>query len=276
MVCLPAAVVKAVFDLVWDLCREKRTSNEGERIGVEDGIELHHTNGIPQSPSRVNKKNSIEGPRVETDGGNNEIRSETISLGMYLKLRPALDSFIARFPVFSGTLRRLPYALLPFALSQFILVEALAYTGWINVFSTWLAIVVGFSLPATVFVVGIISVILCNCSGTNVGATILLVKILRHPNFANRPGIPPKLRIGGMLSLAVGSNIGAVSFTFSASLAGFHTSCIINDRFALARDSVAKGYHRHGQGIRQVEYATLAIYDRVRLCCRPSCRYSGT
>jgi Na+/H+ antiporter NhaD/arsenite permease-like protein len=117
-------------------------------------------------------------------------------------------------------LKRLPYALLPFAFSQFILVEALAYTGWIAVFSQWLSIVVGFSLPATVFVVGIISVILCNVSGTNIGATILLVKMLQHPNFAGREGTPPKLAIGGMLALAVGSNIGAISLTFSASLAG--------------------------------------------------------
>jgi Na+/H+ antiporter NhaD/arsenite permease-like protein len=99
-------------------------------------------------------------------------------------------------------------------------VEALSYTGWINVFSNWPALVVGFSIPATIFVVGVLTVILCNVSGTNIGATILLVKILKHPNFANRTGIHPKLETAGMLALAVGSNIGAVSFTFSASLAG--------------------------------------------------------
>jgi len=68
--------------------------------------------------------------------------------------------------------------------------------------------------------VAVLSVILCNVCGTNIGATILLVKILKHPNFARRRGIPPKLDTAGMLALAVGSNIGAVSFTFSASLAG--------------------------------------------------------
>jgi Na+/H+ antiporter NhaD/arsenite permease-like protein len=152
---------------------------------------------------------------------------EIISLSTYLKesfnetkLRSHVDTFIKRFPTFSGTIRRLPYALLPFAFSQFILVEALAYTGWINVLSNWLAIVVGFSIPATIFVVGVLSVILCNVSGTNIGATILLVKILKDSNFAAREDIPPKLEMAGMLALAVGSNIGAVSFTFSASLAG--------------------------------------------------------
>src|SRR5947207_11498303 len=89
-------------------------------------------------------------------------------------MHPVLDVFIAKFPTFSATTRRLLYALLPFAFFQFILVEALSYTGWINVFSNWLAIVVGFSIPAIIFVVGILSVILCNVSGTNIGATILL------------------------------------------------------------------------------------------------------
>ena len=224
MVCLPAAVTKAIFDLVWDYCRDKTITIQGERTGVESGIELHHVNTDIQLEPEA--KEFVPAPQSESSNDLVET-SETVSLGAYLKekfdkskLRSSWDSFVATFPIFSGTLRRLPYALLPFALSQFILVEALSYTGWINIFSQWLAIVVGFSLPATVFVVGVVSVILCNCSGTNIGATILLVKVLRHPNFADRPGIPPKLRIGGMLALAVGSNIGAVSFTFSASLAG--------------------------------------------------------
>ena len=226
MICLPAAVSKTIFDLVWDFFRDKTRTIAGERTGVESGIELHHSNEITPTPE---DKVDPETPQSEPE---TEIlqAAEIVSLASYLKekfdkskLRSITNSFVSTFPIFTGTLRRLPYALLPFALSQFILVEALSYTGWINVFSNWLAIVVGFSLPATVFVVGVVSIVLCNCSGTNIGATILLVKVLRHPNFADRAGIPPKLRIGGMLALAVGSNIGAVSFTFSASLAGILT-----------------------------------------------------
>lgn len=235
MMSLPGAVAKAVFDIVWDYFRVKNTAGE-ERM-IEHGIEMHHVSSTGNSrsfPDDIEKDFGYQNQSYPTDSEHNDqtvVRSEsspeTISLFQFLearfnstKLRPALDSFMATFPIFSGTLRRLPYALLPFALSQFILVEALSYTGWINVFSGWLAKVVGFSVPATVFVVGVVSIILCNCSGTNIGATILLVKVLQHPNFASRSGMTPKVRTGGMLALAVGSNIGAVSFTFSASLAG--------------------------------------------------------
>jgi hypothetical protein len=249
MVSLPAAVAKAAFDMIWDLFRDRKDIKPvNERPRVEDGIELHHVNTDdgsktrPQSSAsddsnltrRNNKKimalpepGDVEEAVVVSEPRALPQSPETISLFVYLKehfnktkLRPILNAFTAKFPTFSATLRRLPYALLPFAFSQFILVEALSYTGWIDVFSNWLAIVVGFSLPATVFFVGIMSVILCNVSGTNIGATILLVKIIKHPDFADRVDIPPKLETAGMLALAVGSNIGAVSFTFSASLAG--------------------------------------------------------
>ena len=227
--------------MVWDVVRAGKsdeTPRQESRRGIEGGIEMHHVNS-DGSPRKDETSLTRRSKRVDVNADANqpdetplvsEMRPpsrEILSLPTYLKelfnetkMQLMLDAFITKFPTFSATTRRLPYALLPFAFSQFILVEALSYTGWINVFSNWLAIVVGFSIPATIFVVGVLTVILCNVSGTNIGATILLVKILKHPNFANRTDIPPKLETAGMLALAMGSNIGAVSFTFSASLAG--------------------------------------------------------
>jgi Na+/H+ antiporter NhaD/arsenite permease-like protein len=246
MISLPGAVTKAIFDMIWDLFRDSQSpssqATEGPR-GAEGGIEMHHVNSEQTSRKKRSKEaeetsltRRTRRTQSSDDQGESSISGdprpsspETLSLPEYLreqfnetKLQPALNAFVTKFPTLSATLKRLPYALLPFAFSQFILVEALSYTGWINVFSNWLAIVVGFSVPATVFVVGVVSVILCNVSGTNIGATILLVKVLRHPNFANREGLPSKVETAGMLALAVGSNIGAVSFTFSASLAGIN------------------------------------------------------
>jgi Na+/H+ antiporter NhaD/arsenite permease-like protein len=252
MVSLPAAASKAIFDMVWDLIRDRKSvPTERRSPAPEDGIEMHHVNSETRSSSRPQKlkrdessltRRSARIANLNVDESSPALEStaptppEVISLPTYLKerfnktkLRTVLNAFAAKFPTFSATSRRLPYALLPFAFSQFILVEALSYTGWISIFSTWLAIVVGFSIPATIWVVGIMSVILCNVSGTNIGATILLVKILKHPNFANRPGLPPKVETAGMLALAVGSNIGAVSFTFSASLAGTHPPILLRN-----------------------------------------------
>ena len=242
MISLPGAVTKAIFDLAWDVLKERQPQapiQQERNASVEGGIEMHHVNSDGGQARRSRSKARRRPKRAESSP-NTEIadeeplamssRTETreiISLSAYLKEKfdetefgSYLDTFIAKFPTFSGTIKRLPYALLPFAFSQFILVEALSYTGWISVFSNWLARVVGFSIPATVFVVGVLSAILCNVCGTNIGATILLVKILKHPNFAQRGEVAPKLDTAGMLALAVGSNVGAVSFTFSASLAG--------------------------------------------------------
>lgn len=242
---MPGAVSKAIFDLIWDFFRDKsktleRSRSRGLEAATQDQGAHEDNDHIKEDSNKLGLESAApapiveraerdleEGTEVAISSESSDIPPDKISLVDYLgeklkntKMQWAIDKFVTTFPTFSATLGRLPYALLPFALSQFILVEALSYTGWIRVFSHWLAVVVGFSLPATVYVVSIVSILLCNCSGTNIGATILLVKVLNHPNFASRAGTPPKLTTGGMLALALGSNIGAVSLTFSASLAG--------------------------------------------------------
>ena len=130
------------------------------------------------------------------------------------------------FTTFHTALPRLPFALVPFAFSQFILIEGLSRQGWIDIFAQWLVIVTKREMFKTVWVVGVLGVLLCNASGTNIGATILLTKIV---NTAASSYVPPssgpEVNIKAFLrsaaiALAVASNIGAVSFTFSASLAG--------------------------------------------------------
>ena len=256
MISVPGAVSKAIFDMIRDYLRTRRTKDgdvETQRslprqsINLEEGIHLHRTNSnadpelplnIPAPPLPQFKESQAPTSNAMDANTGTRANSETtlvaehpsrriISLQSYLKekfkgtkLQSMFNTFVRRFPTFSATLGRLPYTLLPFAFSQFILVEALAYTGWITLFSSWMAIVVGLSVPATIFFVTLISILLCNCSGTNIGATILLVKILKHPNYIGRAGFNSKLNAAGMLAVAIGSNIGAVSFVFSASLAG--------------------------------------------------------
>ena len=130
------------------------------------------------------------------------------------------------FPTFHTALPRLPFALVPFAFSQFILIEALNHQGWIDIFARWLVIVTKREMFKTIWVVGVLGVLLCNASGTNIGATILLTKIVRAAALSYvPPSSGPGVNIQAFLrsaaiALAIASNIGAVSFTFSASLAG--------------------------------------------------------
>ena len=153
----------------------------------------------------------------------------------------------AQFPTFYTALPRLPFALVPFAFSQFILIEGLGHQGWIDIFAQWLVIVTKREMFKTVWVVGVLGVLLCNTSGTNIGATILLTKIVNTAALSYvPPSSGPEVNINAFLrsaaiALAVASNIGAVSFTFSASLAGLLWRQILSQKdIIVAQTTFAK------------------------------------
>ena len=57
--------------------------------------------------------------------------------------------------------------------------------------------------------------------GTNIGTTILLARVLQSWLSSAASGeVDPKVRLGSIYALALGSNFGAYTFSFSASLAG--------------------------------------------------------
>jgi len=147
------------------------------------------------------------------------------------RLKHMKRTFRTIFPHFSKVLNGLPIAMLPFSFSMFILVHALTTTGWIEVFSKWWAAWVRVCGPdeslravaGAIFGMQIISVLLCNFCGTNIGATVFLSQIIADwISDANARGQPvsSRLQIGSIYALALGTNFGAYSFTISASLAG--------------------------------------------------------
>ncbi|KAK5400971.1 hypothetical protein LTR06_011093 [Exophiala xenobiotica] len=131
-------------------------------------------------------------------------------------------SLARRFPGTTRTLARLPITLLPFAMCEFILVRGLEQRGWIAVFTRGFANAC--TTPTkTVFFMGFISaVFLCPLVGTNIGATIILVEIMRDPAFSQSPAAlaDPRILLGAIYLVAMGSNIGVFSYTFAGSLAG--------------------------------------------------------
>ncbi|KAL7416003.1 hypothetical protein BDY24DRAFT_380768 [Mrakia frigida] len=130
-----------------------------------------------------------------------------------------LTSLSERFPTPSQTFKHLPFPLLPFAFSMFILVGGLAETGWSRVFAVWwAALAVHTGTTGVTFFMISISVLLCNIVGTNIGCCLLLTSILQTWNTTHSP--PPRQLTAAKYALALGSNLGAVSFTFPASLAG--------------------------------------------------------
>ncbi|KAL4268335.1 Citrate transporter-like domain-containing protein [Pleurotus pulmonarius] len=140
------------------------------------------------------------------------------------KKKSKLYSLSHHFPTFFTALPRLPFKLVPFAFSQFILIEALTHQGWIELFSDWLVRATNRQMHPVIWLIGVLGVVLCNISGTNIGATILLTKVIRAAQ------LPPASDRAGAIALAVASNIGAVSFTFSASLAGLLWQTILKQK----------------------------------------------
>lgn len=149
----------------------------------------------------------------------------------YIVLKTYKHRFAVHFPTFYTAFPRLPFALIPFAFSQFILIEGLAHQGWIEIFARWLVIATERKMFPTIWLVGVLGVILCNLSGTNIGATILLTKVVRAASASAPVGTDvTAFDRSAAIALAVASNIGAVSFTFSASLAGLLWKQILNQK----------------------------------------------
>lgn len=128
------------------------------------------------------------------------------------------------FPTVTAVVSHMPFSLVPFAFAMFILVQALATKGWIEVFAHgWDHWVNRTGTVGAIGGMGFLSVILCNFAGTNIGTTILLSRVVQTWQAIHRDnGIPISDRTfwATVYSMALGVNYGAFSTAFSASLAG--------------------------------------------------------
>ena len=125
-------------------------------------------------------------------------------------------------PSLLAAARRLPVSLLPFAFGMFILVQALGHVGFVTIMGRGVARVCEHGVAATVFFMALLSIVLCNVGGTNIGATILLTRMMQSAAFQNAlgPAAGTSITKAGMYATALGSNLGALGGTFAASLAG--------------------------------------------------------
>ncbi|KAJ7822415.1 hypothetical protein B0H13DRAFT_2241642 [Mycena leptocephala] len=258
---LPFAVAKFIFDLAWDHYRfihqipmlghapRQRSSSQDGRGAVsaaagndEDimlqalkrrmtmplaGEEQNQRDNNVVSPKEPAPTTPTTAPASATSTSPSPSTSVPFTKSLSLAFANKRTRLAAHFPTFFTALPRLPFALVPFAFSQFILIEGLAHQGWIDVFASWLRHATHRN-PAspypTIWIIGILGIILCNLSGTNIGATILLTKVARAAL------LPPHTERAAAIALAVASNIGAVSFTFSASLAGLLWRAILKQK----------------------------------------------
>jgi len=232
MISLPFALAKFIFDLGWDYYRYSHGKPMAVDEDLDDGTSQPQTedsdsrHSLPPPPDMEQSQSTVVGSHLDAPKVDKRLDplpppvldtdfKMPYILAWYRSYTNDLQTrLVKRFPTFITAFPRLPFALVPFAFSQFILIEALNHQGWVDIWGNWLVQASHKEVHSTIWLIGILGVILCNLSGTNIGATILLTKVVRAaalPYDANR---------AAAIALAVASNIGAVSFTFSASLAG--------------------------------------------------------
>ncbi|KAH8922435.1 hypothetical protein BT69DRAFT_1263406 [Atractiella rhizophila] len=172
--------------------------------------------------------------RTHSYGANGEVKAKGEPSNLYSILNSMATSFVDTFATVCAVISHLPFALLPFSFSMFILVQSLANLGWVEIWAKWwegwanrtgtLGIIGG---------MGFVSVILCNFAGTNIGASILLSRILQSWLASNQ--VSDRNRDAAIYALTLGVNYGAFSAVFSASLAGLLWRDILRRKYIHVR-----------------------------------------
>jgi Na+/H+ antiporter NhaD/arsenite permease-like protein len=257
MVTGPAGVLGFLYNIISDLRdrklrKAKLLEQEGDPAATFGPLDRTGSSISRQSPIR---RRSSQPPQISSEKPTNSTESQPTDLSDTNKETclspssslktpkatkttseaPSLASLItrltARFPSTTATLTRLPIPLLPFAMCFFILVRGLSQRGWIHVWAVWYRHIC--TNPAgTIFFTGFLcAAVLCPLAGTNIGATIILVEIIRDPAFARSEAVlrDERVMLGAIYAVALGSNLGAFSFTFAGSLAGLLWRGLLRD-----------------------------------------------
>lgn len=243
MVTAPAGIIAFLFNICSDWWRQdQQKSTQGQAVSGEAAEmqridvtgpsrpSIHEQPGTltTQSPPNIRITIPAASPNSSTSSTTSRAKEKPAPGTSSTTLSSLLRSFPKHFPTTTDTLTRLPLPLLPFALSEFILVRGLAQRGWITTFAHGFSNASTHPLP-TVFLFGFVSSsFLCPLAGTNIGATIILVEILRDPAFASTAS--PRVMAAAIYATAMGSNLGAFGYTFAGSLAGLLWKGLLRDK----------------------------------------------
>ena len=248
MVTAPAGILAFLFNLIRDSIDQKTQERTRQSISNDPAAEMqsiarhdssvsnhsHRTSPVEKPPPLSPHPNHTSGVRASKDAPFEATPPTTSTPGAEgpMTLSTLINNVSVRFPSTTLTLQRLPIPLLPFAMCEFILVRGLSQRGWIRVFA------IGFARACTtpvsaVFFMGFISAaFLCPLAGTNIGATIILVEVLRNDDFMLSEAVRGDERVlwGCVYAVAMGSNLGAFSYTFAGSLAGLLWRGLLADK----------------------------------------------
>ncbi|KAI8675563.1 CitMHS domain-containing protein [Fusarium keratoplasticum] len=237
-------------------------SNSPVTISGSPKSPIHASNPNSKSPSPGEPSHLGSEPLSQLPGPMQLVHDESWQIGSQQEEeRPTLLSYSSAahewlqetFPTVMAVMSHLPFALVPFAFAMFVLVQALVSTGWVELFSVgWYHWSNKTGTVGSIGGMGFISVILCNFSGTNIGTTILLSRIIQawqKIHERNGTAISDRTFWATVYSMALGVNYGAFSTAFSASLAGL-----------LWRDILARKHiHVKSREFARVNFPIIAI-----------------
>ena len=176
---------------------------------------------------RRKKKNSIQFDKFHNwfDQAKSETAVELHDSSNHIREVP-IDTSVRSFPTLRLVATRLPWAIAPFILGMFILVEALDYLGWVKVLAKGMLHIVG---STNVFQAAIsttfISAFLCNLLNSQ-PMTILMTRVFQHPEFMI---VSPVIQEASMYGLILGSNFGT-NVTLAGSLSGLMWISILKSK----------------------------------------------
>lgn len=161
-VTVPAALVAFVRDVAHDV-KHGSVPEEFAEGGEKDG-----GSGAAEADVEMEDvASAVQGARGSDEDDRTDAR---------WTLPRLVAKFAARLPTVYSVTTRLPWPLLPFAFSFFILVESLSSSGWITVWAGWMSKVVQNNDVVAIFFVGWICILLCNVSSR--GVMLVVVDVL--------------------------------------------------------------------------------------------------
>lgn len=276
MVTAPAGILAFLFDLGSDWWQQKQRRTIHERGLADAAAEMRPIDRTGSRTSSTRRRQSSTPPpsrrlpqhTLSTNPSSAATKQASPDPDHDPKeprtLTTLCRSLRQRFPGTAQTLSRLPLLLLPFAACQFILVRGLAQRSWIRTFAHASARACTTPLSSSFFFGFIAAALLCPLAGTNIGAAVILVEILRDPAFAEAAAVArdPRVRVAGIYATALGSNLGAFSYTFAGSLAGLLWRGLLRDKGVIV-GPVKFAVVNLGPLVVQTALACAIIYGQV-------------
>ncbi|KAK8128865.1 hypothetical protein PG984_009973 [Apiospora sp. TS-2023a] len=202
------------------------TNSSSETEGSPSGTHGHGIGGdggLSEKPQRSMTDEQLDAA-VTRELDAREKREAELPANLVSVTRRAYIWWRETFPAASIVMSRLPFELVPFAFAMFVLVQGLVTRGWVPVFAYgWDHWIDRTGIVGAVGGMGFLGVVLSNFTGTNIGTTILLCRIMQAWQQILASGgrsTTDRTFWGAVYGMALGVNYGAFSSALCASLAG--------------------------------------------------------